>query len=111
MCNSVEPLLSIVLKHLHTDRGMRTLSIDQMGLLHFSQLQSVTFAFPSFIDSATVDRIGSGIAPADRNELLARVAAVRRMRDFARAREDVTHKLALPSAGIYDSVAPQDPEQ
>ncbi|KZV61722.1 RNB-domain-containing protein [Peniophora sp. CONT] len=107
----VEPMLAIVLKHIHGEQGMRTLFLDQMGQIHFTSLESVTFAYPSFIDPNAVARIGSFLAPADRNELMARVAAVRRMRDFARAREDVAHGLALSMAKIYDNVAPKDVEE
>ncbi|VDB86701.1 unnamed protein product [Peniophora sp. CBMAI 1063] len=107
----IEPTLAVVIKHIHDEKGMRTVYLDQMGSIHFQSLAGITFVYPSFIDSAAVSRIGASVAPTSRNELLARVAIVRKMRDFARARENVAHGLALPMAGIYESVAPKDPEE
>jgi exoribonuclease-2 len=84
--------------------------LTKQGQISAVTREDVTYVYPTFVDPDHVRRIGDKISPTSRSELMARVTAVKKMRDFYKAYQDVYNGMAGRFYALYDTLAPKDPE-
>ncbi|KAI0029350.1 hypothetical protein K488DRAFT_88824 [Vararia minispora EC-137] len=86
-------------------------ALSHDGSMTMCTPEEVTFVIHKFLPSDQVSRIGELEVPTTRQELMARVMTVKKLRDFSKAYQDVYSGISGKFHTLYDDLAPQDPEE
>ncbi|KAI0319199.1 hypothetical protein OF83DRAFT_1240972 [Amylostereum chailletii] len=103
--------MAVLLDAKDTGKGSRIHALSNMGRICVNMKEDIVFALPDFIDAGHVARIGLQDAPLTEKELMARVAATKKMQDFARTQEIAYNRHIHFFTNFHDRVRSPDPEK
>lgn len=89
----------------------KVLLLTITGKLIYGVSEDIMYAIPNFVDSNLVARIGKDPVATASPQLMARVVALRKLREFHKLGEDGYNSLARPFSRLFDQVCSPDPNQ